>query len=64
MEQWKAKHIGNIFREEGLNEEVVCAKFAHTTQHVAIKGKTQETILKFYNLDMIVSVGYLVSSGK
>jgi hypothetical protein len=24
-------------------EEVVCAKFAHTTQHTAIKDKTQET---------------------
>lgn len=37
------KHIGNIFKEGELKEEVVCAIFAHTTQHGAIKGKTQET---------------------
>jgi hypothetical protein len=41
---------------------VVCANFAHTTQHGAIKRKTQETITKFYNLDMIISVGYRVNS--
>ena len=56
------KHIGNIFKEGELNEEVVCANFAHTTQHGAIKDKTQETVSKFYNLDMIISVGYRVNS--
>lgn len=38
------KHIGNIFKESELNETVVCAKFAHTTQHVAIKGETQKSV--------------------
>lgn len=33
------KHLGNIFKTGELNEEVVCANFAHTTQHGAIKGK-------------------------
>ena len=56
------KHIGNIFKEGELKEEVVCANFAHTTQHGAIKGKTQEAVSKFYNLDMIISVGYRVNS--
>ncbi len=56
------KHIGNIFKSGELNEQVVCANFAHTTPHGAIKGKTQETITKFYNLDMIISVGYRVNS--
>jgi hypothetical protein len=56
------KHIGNVFKEGELNEEVVCANFAHTTQHGAIKYKTQETVSKFYNLDMIISVGYRVNS--
>ena len=37
------KHIGNIFKTEELNEHLVCANFAHTTPHGAIKGKTQET---------------------
>jgi len=35
------RHIGNIFMEGELDEKVVCAYFAHTTQHGAIKGKTQ-----------------------
>lgn len=56
------KHIGNIFKSGELNEQVVCANFAHTTPHGAIKGKTQETITKFYNLDVIISVGYRVNS--
>jgi len=56
------KHIGNIFKSGELNEQLVCANFAHTTQHGAIKGKTQETITKFYNLDAIISVGYRVNS--
>lgn len=56
------KHIGNIFKSGELKEQVVCANFAHTTQHGAIKGKTQETKTKFYNLDVIISVGYRVNS--
>lgn len=35
------KHLKNIFNEEELDEKVVCVNFAHTTQHGAIKGKTQ-----------------------
>jgi hypothetical protein len=56
------KHIGNIFKSDELNEQVVCAKFAHTTHHGAIIGKTQETKVKYYNLDAIISVGYRVNS--
>jgi len=56
------KHIGNIFKSGELNEQLVCANFAHTTPHGAIKGKTQETITRFYNLDVIISVGYRVNS--
>ncbi len=59
-----SKHIRNIFKEGELNEKVVCAKFAHTTQHGAVKGKTQESISKYYNLDVIISVGYRVNSNK
>ena len=36
-----ARHIGNIFREGELDREVVYAKFAYTTRHGAIAGKTQ-----------------------
>lgn len=35
------KHINNVFREGELTKEVVVAKFATTTQHGAIKGKTR-----------------------
>lgn len=56
------KHLRNIFKEGELNEQVVCANFAHTTQHGAIKGKTQEKQVKYYNLDAILSVGYRVNS--
>lgn len=56
------RHLKNIFKEGELDEKVVCAFFAHTTQHGAIKGKTQERNVKFYNLDAILSVGYRVNS--
>jgi hypothetical protein len=58
------KHIGNIFKSGELDEQLVCANFAHTTPHGAIKGKTQETISRFYNLDVIISVGYRVNSSQ
>ncbi len=56
------KHLRNIFKEGELEEEVVCANFAHTTKHGALAGKTQEKSVKFYNLDAILSVGYRVNS--
>lgn len=56
------RHIRNIFSEGELEERLVCAFFAHTTQHGAIAGKTQEKELKYYNLDVIISVGYRVKS--
>ncbi len=56
------RHIRNVFREGELDENVVCAKFAHTTQHGAIKGKQQKQEVVLYNLDVIISVGYRVRS--
>lgn len=50
------KHIRNIFKEAELSKDSVCAFFAHT----ADDGKTYDT--QFYNLDMILSVGYRVNS--
>ncbi len=41
---------------------MVCADFAHTTQHGAIQGKTLTKTAKYYNLDVIISVGYRVKS--
>ena len=57
-----SRHLKNIFEEEELDEKVVSAKFAHTTEHGAIEGKSQTHETKFYNLDAIISVGYRVNS--
>lgn len=53
-----SRHIKNVFEEGELDKDVVVAKFATTTQHGAIEGKTQSHMVDFYNLDMIISVGY------
>lgn len=55
------RHIKNALNEE-LKDEVVIAKFATTTKHGAIEGKTQTHNVEYYNLDMILSVGYRVKS--
>ena len=56
------EHIQNVFKEGELEENMVCRNFRHTTQHGAIEGKTQEATTKYYNLDVIISVGYRVKS--
>jgi|JI7StandDraft_1071085.scaffolds.fasta_scaffold152990_2 death-on-curing family protein len=58
------KHINNVFKEKELDHQVVVAKFATTTQHGAMKGKTQTIDVEHYNLDVIISVGYRVKSQK
>ena len=55
------KHINNALKEE-LKNEVVVAKFENTTEHGAIQSKTQTHMVEYYNLDMIISVGYRVKS--
>lgn len=50
------KHIRNIFKEEELVKDSVWAKFAYT----AADGKTYQ--VDYYNLDVIISVGYKVKS--
>jgi hypothetical protein len=55
-------HLKNIFDEDELDERVVCRDFRHTTKHGAIEDKTQNKMVKYYNLKAIVSVGYRVSS--
>ncbi|MDR4504888.1 MAG: virulence RhuM family protein [Candidatus Scalindua sp.] len=50
------KHVSNIFITKELERKAVCAKFAHTAED----GKVYQT--QFYNLDMIISVGYRVNS--
>ena len=57
-----SRHIKNIFEEGELDKELVVAKNATTTRHGAIQGKTQNHLVEYYNLDMIISVGYRVNS--
>ncbi len=56
------EHILNILNEKELCKEEVCREFRHTTKHGAIKGKTQEKSVNYYNLEMIISLGYRVKS--
>ena len=56
-----SRHIKNAISEE-LKDEQVIAKFATTTKHGAIKGKTQTHMVDYYSLDMIISIGYRVKS--
>ena len=57
-----SRHVRNVFEEGELNREVVVAKYATTTQHGAINGKFQTHLVDYYNLDMIISIGYRVKS--
>ena len=56
------KHLQNIFETGELKEELVSSILEHTTKHGALEGKTQDTKVKLYNLDAIISVGYRVNS--
>ena len=50
------RHIQNIFKTEELDKDSVCSYFEHT----ASDGKK----IQYYNLNMIISVGYRVNSKK
>ena len=58
-----SKHINNALKEELADSEVV-AKFATTTQHGAMKGKTQSHDKEYFSLEMVTSVGYRVKSSR
>ena len=51
-----SRHIKNVFEEGELTKDSVVAKFATT----ASDGKTYQ--VEYYNLDVIISVGYRVKS--
>jgi hypothetical protein len=56
------RHIGNIFKEGELDPSLVCAKFAHTSKHGRTDDFSQTRVVDYYNLDVIISVGYRVKS--
>ena len=53
------RHINNIYKDDELSENSTCAKIAH----VGNDGK-QTYSTKYYNLDMIISIGFRVNSKK
>ena len=53
------RHINNIYKDEELSENNTCAKIAH----MGNDGK-QTYNTKYYNLDMIISIGFRVNSKK
>ena len=57
-----SKHIKAIFADGELDEKVVVNYQLTTTKHGAIEGKTQHKPVAFYNLDMILAIGYRVRS--
>lgn len=58
------RHIRNIFKEGELEESLVCAKNAQPKKYGRRKDFEQITETTFYNLDVIISVGYRVKSIK
>ena len=57
-----SEHLTNIFNDYELEKELVVRKFRTTTQHGAIEGKIQTHDVLYYNLDVIISLGYRVQS--
>lgn len=57
-----SRHIANIFKEGELQQDTTVAKIA-TVVNRGIRGEVEE-LVDFYNLDMIIAVGYRVSSPK
>ena len=57
-----SRHIANIFKDGELQQETTVAKIA-TVVNRGIRGEVKEQV-DFYNLDMIIAVGYRVSSAR
>ena len=57
-----SEHIKTIFEDKELDEKVVVREFRTTTKHGAIEGKTQSKNVKYYNLNMIIAIGFKVRS--
>ena len=57
-----SRHIANIYKDGELSPDTTVAKIA-TVVNRGIRGEVEE-LVDFYNLDMIISVGYRVNSTK
>ena len=56
------RHIRNIFKEGELDETLLCAKSAQPKRYGRRDNYIQVSETTFYNLDVIISVGYRVKS--
>lgn len=54
-----ARHVSNIYREGDVDKDSTCAKFAQVQNE---GDREVSRIREFYNLDVIISVGYRVKS--
>lgn len=52
-----SKHILNIYKDQECDKESTCAKIAH-------KVNSQQYLTNYYNLDIIIAVGYRINSKK
>lgn len=52
------KHLNNIFKTKELDELSVCSKMEHTA------SDNKKYVIKYYNLDAIISLGYRINSKK
>lgn len=55
------RHIANIYREGELDRDTSCAKIAHKVVNTG-NDALQDYYTTYYNLDVIISVGYRVKS--
>lgn len=53
------KHINNIYNDNELIEENTCSKLEHVAKNI-----DRLYVTKYYNLDMIISIGFRVNSKK
>ncbi|MCQ2340701.1 MAG: virulence RhuM family protein [Paludibacteraceae bacterium] len=56
------RHISNIFKEGEVDISLGCAKFALSKHYGRREGFSQTLLIDYYNLDVIISVGYRVHS--
>lgn len=55
------KHINNIYKDEELEEKLTCAKIAQVQKE---GNRNVKRVYSYYNLDMIISIGFRVNSKK
>ena len=55
------RHISNIYKDEELEENSTCAKIAQVQKE---GNREVKRVFSYYNLDMVISIGFRVNSKK